>query len=146
MDDIAGTQGLSRTEPNDGAEPSIEEAAACFEAWRSTHKPRARVPEDLWEIATVIARKIGVKATADALGVNYYSLRKHLSPCRGRKAEGRNTSPEFIEIAAPGFSSSPPECSIELENPAGAKMRVTVRGASIPDLDSLFRGFWGAGR
>ena len=34
------------------------------------------------------------------------------------------------------------ECTLELEDPGGAKLRVHLKGFEAPDLAALSRGFW----
>jgi hypothetical protein len=51
------------------------------------------------------------------------------------------------EVVAPFFELVPPistatECVVELENAAGAKMRVHLKGVASPDLAALSRSFW----
>ena len=48
----------------------------------------------------------------------------------------------FVEWTPPGTAVSA-ECLVEWEDPRGAKMRVYLKGAGIPDLAVLSRSFWG---
>ena len=36
------------------------------------------------------------------------------------------------------------ECILELEDVAGAKMRIHIKGMEAPDLAALSRSFWGS--
>jgi hypothetical protein len=45
----------------------------------------------------------------------------------------------FLELVPPLSAS---ECLLELENAAGAKMRVHLKGVASPDLAALSRSFW----
>lgn len=47
----------------------------------------------------------------------------------------------FLELSPPGWPGCG-ECSVELESPSGAKMRVQLRGFAMPDLAALSRSFW----
>ena len=47
----------------------------------------------------------------------------------------------FLELAPPA-SGGVPECTLELEDPGGAKMRVHLKGLPVPDLTALSRSFW----
>ena len=49
---------------------------------------------------------------------------------------------ELPSLTAPAVS----ECSIELEHPRGPRMRIHVKGATLPDLAALTRTFWGMKR
>jgi len=46
----------------------------------------------------------------------------------------------FVELV-PSVRSSSPECVVEIENRAGGKLRIELRGAAIPDLIDLARRF-----
>ena len=49
--------------------------------------------------------------------------------------------PAFLELA-PSASIGSCECTLELENAAGAKMRVHLKNIAMPDLAALSRSFW----
>jgi len=102
--------------------------------------------------------------TASALRLDYYSLKKRVEQADG----DRNVPAAFIEVAPASLgasgeslggsstsSSAPPEwtstslaasgeCVIELEDGAGASMRVTLKGHDTPDLAALVGSFWKA--
>jgi hypothetical protein len=50
------------------------------------------------------------------------------------------TSP-FVELVAPS-PAGVCHCTLELENPAGAKMRIELRSAAMPDLAAVSQSFW----
>ena len=56
-----------------------------FEKWRSTHKPRSRLPGHLWSVAEELAGEYGVSRAAHALGLDYYGLKKRIKPADFRK-------------------------------------------------------------
>ena len=47
----------------------------------------------------------------------------------------------FWELPLPA-SAGDCECTLELEDAAGAKMRVHLKGVATPDLAALSRSFW----
>jgi hypothetical protein len=50
----------------------------------------------------------------------------------------------FVELV-PAEGTCPPECTVELENPRGAKMRVHAKGSQIPDVvAAVSQVFFGA--
>jgi hypothetical protein len=149
-----------------------------FHRWRLTRRGRSRIPEQLWALAVKVAGQYGLNPTAQALGLDYYSLKKHIEAARrgppgrtapsrrgpegqtlsgavpagrqgrhrpwreGSAAEGRPAVATFLELAPPA-SGGGPECTLELEDPGGAKMRVHLQGVPAPDLTALSRSFWG---
>jgi hypothetical protein len=64
---------------------------------------------------------------------------------RKRKQAAAGNLPEvaapFVEWAAP-VPAGHCRCTLELENPAGAKMRIRLRSAAMPDLAAISQSFW----
>jgi hypothetical protein len=93
-----------------------------------------------------MARSYGIHRAARALRLDYYALKRRVgreaSAAPGRH-EGNGVA-AFLELAAPreaGFG----ECTLELEDAGGAKMRVHLKGFEVPDLAALSRSFWNPG-
>jgi hypothetical protein len=101
--------------------------------------------------------EFGLHRTAKALRLDYYSLRKRVerqprvaadpptevAPRRRTTAgPAARLAPTFVELApvAGGY-----ECTAELEDAAGSKMRVHLKGLAMPDLVALSRSFWNPG-
>jgi hypothetical protein len=136
----------------------LEGVRRRFEQWRGTRKAPARIPDSLWASAAVMADRYGISRTAQALGVNYEALKKHLGPKtaanhhtlkrrigqRTAAADSKPTRSEaarFVELP-PFVSAGACDCLLELEDGGGAKMRVRLRGVGMPDLAALGRSFW----
>ncbi|MFV2070363.1 MAG: hypothetical protein ACC645_25640 [Pirellulales bacterium] len=121
-----------------------------FEDWRRTRKVRSRIPEPLWDSAVKLAGVYGLHRTAKALRVNYYALKERVEQKAAARASNRSKGDgaTFLELAAPASSSSiltgSCECTLELEDAEGAKMRVRLSGVRMPDLVALSRSFWRA--
>jgi hypothetical protein len=49
----------------------------------------------------------------------------------------------FVELV-PQAPAAISECTIELDDPAGARMRVHIKGTALPDLAGLSEAFWRA--
>lgn len=115
-----------------------------FDRWRRTRKVRSRIPEPLWAAAVKLAAKYGIHQTAKALRVDYYALKKRVD---GAPAVTASTLPEaaagarFLELPAAAWAGSG-ECTLELEDADGAKLRVHLKGFEAPDLAALSRSFW----
>ncbi len=121
-----------------------------FEEWRRTRKVRSRIPEPLGDSAVKPAKKHGLHRTAKALRVNYYASKERVE---GEAASDVRNMPEgdaamFLELAAAPPASSKLagscECTLELEDTDGAKMRLHLKGTATPDLVALSRSFWRA--
>ena len=112
---------------------------ARFQAWRTRRKVGTRIPRTLWTVAVRLAKTHGVCRTAAALGLDYYSLKKRTeSPATPRQSGG----PVFVEFTAPATVAK--QCQVELDNGAGATMRVQLVDYDDADIEALARGFWNA--
>ena len=124
----------------------LEAVRRRIEHWRLARKARSRIPDSLWASAVKMARTYGIHRAARALRLDYYALKKRVGP----EAAAAPVRPEgsgvatFLELAAPMQTGSG-ECTLELEDAGGAKMRVHLKGFEAPDLAALSRSFWNPG-
>jgi hypothetical protein len=128
----------------------LEDVRRRFERWRQAHRPRSRIPDSLWSAAASAAGQCGIHRTSRALRLDYYALKERVeqqsmaiaAPAPKSVANQRfRTLPTFLELAPPAAAGSC-ECTLELENAAGAKMRVHLKNVAVPDLAALSRSFW----
>lgn len=116
----------------------LADARKQFSEWRSNRARRTeRIPLALWKAAARCAVRFGIHPTARALGLDYAALKRRM-PLVAKPA--RTVDSPFVELV-PSVRSSSPECVVELENRAGAKLRIELRGSAIPDLIDLARRF-----
>lgn len=114
-----------------------------FGAWRRTRKARSRIPEPLWAAAVKVAGVYGIHRTARALRVDYYALKKRVEGTPAgidSRASVRTPGAVFLELQPPAWPGCG-ECTLELENAGGAKLRVHLKGFPAPDLAALSRSF-----
>jgi hypothetical protein len=113
-----------------------------FTKWRRTRKLGTRIPERLWASAVKLTATYGLHPTASTLRLDYYSLKKRVERASadysGRPAQSMQS---FVELAAP-HASELREWVIDLENDAGARMRIHVKGGEALDVVALGRSFW----
>jgi hypothetical protein len=124
-----------------------------------------RIPEPLWAVAVKVAGRYGIHRTAQALRLDYYSLKRRFEreateketttereAAKGRGARksgvGVSKTPAaaaatFVELSSPAWSSCG-ECTLELERPGGTKMRVHLKGLPASDLAAFGRSLWQA--
>jgi hypothetical protein len=121
-----------------------------FEHSRRTRKARSHIPGSLWAAAVSMAKTYGVNRTAKALRLDYYSLKKRVEQAvvadhgfAAIPAGAPEGSPAatFLELASPA-SAGACDCTLELENASGGKMRVRLKSLEVPDLAALSQGFW----
>lgn len=117
----------------------LQQARGRFQAWRARRKVGERIPRALWALAAELAKVHGVSRTATALGLDYYSLQDRAGL---GAAHARSGAPAFVEVTAPVMVSR--QCQVELDNGAGATMRVQLVGYDAADIEALARGFWDA--
>jgi hypothetical protein len=96
-----------------------------------------------------MASTYGIARTAKALRVNYTALKKRIE----QEAQEAVASPDgpkespvatFLELAPPTRVGSC-QCTLELENASGAKMRIHLQADETLDLAALSRSFWNPG-
>jgi hypothetical protein len=120
----------------------LERLRRRFERWRGTHKARSRISEPLWASAVKMAGTYGLNRTARTLRLDYYVLKKRMQQMGIAIADlSENGATTFLELT-PSLSASPCECTLDLENASGAKMRVQLKSITMPDLAALSRSFW----
>ena len=120
---------------------SLSRARRRFEQWRKGHRPRSRLPEELWSQAVELAREHGVHLTARTLRLAYYPLKEKLDRAPAPGGDHKKASPDFIELLPTEIYPPRPECTIELEDGSGSKMRIHLKGSELPDLAALTRVF-----
>jgi hypothetical protein len=116
---------------------ALRTARRQLDRWRSRHRPRTRLPEELWRKAVTLARRHGLNKTASALGLKYYSLKKHMETTAADEPRLREGPPEFLELLPHPMTTPSLECTIELEEPNGTTLRMHVKGVGMADLASF---------
>lgn len=122
-----------------GLPQDLARARSQFQAWRCQRQGRSRIPQRLWALAVRLVDRHGVSRTAAALRLDYYRLKE-------RAEVASNNAPSngsaFVELPAPVVVGK--QCLVELENGAGATMRVQLVGYDAADVEALARSFWNA--
>ena len=111
-----------------------------FQAWRGRRPTGGRIPQQLWALAVRLVNRHGVSRTATALRLDYYSLKKRTEAA---SSEPQSRGPAFVELPSPVVVGK--QCLVELDNGAGATMRVQLVGYDAADVEALARSFWNAG-
>ena len=116
----------------------LARAGDRFQAWRRTRKPKSRIPEPLWTLAVELVAAQGLHRVAQALKLDYYSLKKRVEAAAGSR--DKSVAP-FLELPAVGPvpAVSVPECVIEIEE-GPVRWRVQLKGYSAADIAVVGRG------
>jgi len=115
----------------------LAQARSRFEAWRQRRSAGRRIPQPLWDLAVRLVSQHGISRTATALRLDYYSLKKRVEAA-GQEPPSR--CPAFVELPAPVVVGR--QALFELDNGAGATMRVQLAGYDAADVEALVRRFW----
>lgn len=109
--------------------------------WRSTNRPRTRLPEPFWNAAVELARQYGIYRTAHPLRLDYADLKQRLLGSQRRPKQARKTTKAaFVELLASN-TAQPDEWSIEFESARGHKMRVQWKATMPLDWALLLRAW-----
>ena len=122
---------------------ALSAARGQFDQWRSRHRKRARLPKELWRRAAALAREHGLNKTARALGLKYYSLKKHLDEMTTEEVIPAKAKPDFIEFLGDVMTPGSTECIIEWSDGGGSTLRMHIKGVELSELASVagvFRG------
>ena len=121
----------------------MEAVRRRFERWRGTHRTRSRIPDLLWAAAVKLVGRYGLHRTSRTLRLDYYSLKERAEQRSAVAADSEKSfaASAFVELS-PAATVGPCECTLELEDTGGAKMRVHLKGVTMPDLAALSRSFW----
>jgi hypothetical protein len=119
--------------------PELRQGRDRFQAWRRQRKAGGRIPQPLWAMAARLAKAHGVSRTAAVLRLDYYRLKER---AEAAASEPRSSAPAFVELTSPVLVGK--HCQIELDNGAGATMRVQLVGYDAADVEALSRSFWNA--
>ena len=110
-----------------------------FQAWRRLRQRGSRIPQSLWKLAVRLARSHGVSRASAVLNVDYYGLKKRVEAAADSPS---SNSPGFVELSAPVMVGK--QGLFELDNGAGATMRVQLVGYAVAEIEVLARSFWNA--
>ena len=106
--------------------------------WRRSHPGHTRLPEELWESASSLARIHGVSSVSRALRLDHYKLRGRVKQTRPSPVRAAG----FVELPPPALSLlSGSGCSVELSDERGGKMTVHLP-TDGPALLAMVQAFW----
>ncbi len=108
-------------------------------AWRQRRRVREPIPGPLWRAMVTLARRYGLSPVAQALRVNYTTLKEHLMV--SANAPRSRPGPRFVEVpltAWPGGS----QWVIELEDGSGSKLTLRLTQADSANALAVAQGLW----
>ena len=117
---------------------ALSEARRQLDRWRSQRpSKRTRLPKEFWQQAVTLAKEHGLNKTARALGLKYYSLKKHLEASAIDELKPGKTRSEFLELLPGTMTAGGVECMIEWADGHNATVRMHIKGAGLSELTAL---------
>lgn len=127
---------------------SLAEARRRFEQWRKFRGGGGRIPHELWMTAAEAAAEHGAEAVAAELDVDLGRLRHWMRSVDGGEPKGAAATfvelPPLAGFAAIPDAGPPAECTLELEEPSGRKLRISLKGPATAQALELGRVLWRA--
>ena len=118
----------------------VEQVRDQLECWRRTRQKRSPIPETIWGEAARLARECGVSVVSKALRLSYPDLKRRAQTAVTSGLPAMTSPPSFVELAC-GPSLTPAPCVVEMENPGGVKMKISLCQPSSVDLVALVAAF-----
>lgn len=121
----------------------IEQVRGRLQEWRGRRKRGTRIPEDLWMAAVKLAMKYPPARIAHALGVDYSGLKQRLRVAKRHEPKEPESQAGFVELVS--FApSSHCQCTMEIEDRRGAKLKLELKGVSAGEVAAVSRALWRA--
>jgi len=123
---------------------ALSTARHQLDHWRSQQpNKRTRLPKEFWQQAVALAKEHGLNKTARALGLKYYSLKKHLDETGTDALVAAKPTADFIELLPGTMTPGGIDCMIEWVNGSDVTVRMHIKGASVSELTALAGVFQG---
>jgi len=114
--------------------------------WRATRPRGQRIPTELWQAATAMARVHGIGPTVAALKINYYDLQRRLHHGAGVRRRSP-PAPLFVEVPAVALPPGGSERGlVELVQAGGTRLLLHRGAAGVDELLPLVELFLRHGR
>lgn len=112
----------------------LQPLARRFKLWRAVRPRGQRIPDQLWQAATDLARIHGLNPTVAALKLNYYDLQRRLQARRPSRPGGDGGS-LFVEVpVVPGPPGGDERGTVELVRASGDRLVLRLADVSPRDL------------
>lgn len=134
---------------NHGSEflAELESVLEELTAWRGNPEKGHKIPNAVWDQATVLAKKYGVQAVSKVLKLSHADLKRHVTGGEGRPRPQTALRPAFIEVKPGSPSEGYGEglaCVIELTKGSGTRLRISLPSAGSVDWCRIKEAFLGA--
>ena len=118
------------------SENRLRKAKRQFGRWRrGRHRP-GRIPTELWVLAAEAAAEYGVEETASQLQLNVERLERWVEQLGLARDPAESAGADFVELSSVSWGS-PGECQVEVEDPSGRKICISLRGSAVAQLATV---------
>ena len=121
----------------------LAQTAAAFAHWRTTVPKGARIPEELWSQAVVLAASHGVSKVCTTLRLDYTGLKRRLTAFMAKPPEPPTTLPDFVDLVL-GVPPAGPSCVLVMSDARGHSLRLEWTGTTVSEVASVARRLWEA--
>jgi hypothetical protein len=124
---------------------SLEALAQRLANWRETRQRGQHIPDVLWTAAVGLVKEHAVEQVAHHLQLKIGRLHRRLQS-GDHRVSANNPDSRFIEMRVSAITTATTfsECTVEMDNGRGAKMRVQLSGNGLVGLSTLCSSFLGA--
>lgn len=129
-----------RDKPKSILPAGVEGVRDQLERWRQTRPKRSPIPEAIWGEAARLARQCGVSAISKVLRLSHPDLKRRVQAAATSNLPAMISSPNFVELAC-GPALAPSWCVVEMEHPAGLKMKISLSQGGGVELAALVAAF-----
>jgi len=125
----------------DAGTGELQRVQSQFADWRSTRQSREPIPEELWELVRFLSKRYSIGDIAKALNLSHGNIKKHVLPSEVSAEPA--SSVDFVDLGLFQPSPSSSSCTLELTNPNGMSMKLSVAGTPSIDVIGLAQTFLG---
>ena len=108
----------------------------AFEAWRNSENRGRVIPEELWQRAAILAKKIGVTRVHKELRLSFDSLKKRMGAPK-KLVKSRTAFVSLPLSVGPRIN----DCILKIESASGARMQAELSGIDASGLAQVLREF-----
>lgn len=121
--------------------------AKQLDRYRRTPRRKRGLPERYWRRATKLALRHGASRVCQALGLDFYHLKRRLESSTAGSAMDSTPSvpPQFVEVdLSQSWAGSGP--AVELLDSGGRKLTVRLAGGAMAEVLAVAQALWGLAR
>jgi len=120
----------------------LRDAKRQFERWRRGRQRPGRIPTELWVLAAETAAEHGIEETASRLQLNVERLEQWVEQLGLVCEPAESTGAAFVELPSVPLRS-PGECRVEVEDPSGRRIRISLKGSAVAQLGTVLPALCG---